>query len=173
MHAWAVLVGWFLGSASGAQECGNAPPPAAASTWTYIEACGCANLDVPPKASQDHERFLKACGQWRERNPHGSVTASGDTPVPLECKNPPSRASDSYWDYIEACGCSRLEPPSRASSDYDRFLKACGRWRERNPQVNMTVPGTLGDPAMPAAETGPTAGRSPSPKPTSAPLPMP
>ena len=41
------------------------------------------------------------------------------------CRNPPSRASDAYWDYIGTCGCARLEAPSRASSDHDRFVKAC------------------------------------------------
>jgi hypothetical protein len=25
------------------------------------------------------------------------------------CRNPPSRASEAYWDYITACGCARLE----------------------------------------------------------------
>jgi hypothetical protein len=68
------------------------------------------------------------------------------------CRNPPSRAADSYWDYIGACGCARLETPSRASSDYDRFLKACGDWRERNPGRTVALPDpTAGDPVTPAS----------------------
>ena len=70
-----------------------------------------------------------------------------------ECVNPPSRASDSYWTYIEACGCSRLDAPSGASSDHDRFLAACSAWRQRNPEITVTVPG------------GPVPSPSPSPTP--------
>ena len=56
-----------------------------------------------------------------------------------ECANPPSRASDSYWTYIDACGCSQLTAPSAASPDHERFLKACGAWREQNPRLNVIV----------------------------------
>ena len=59
---------------------------------------------------------------------------------PRECVNAPSRVSDTYWDYIEACGCSNVEGPSRASADYERFLKACSRWRERNQAVKGAKP---------------------------------
>ncbi len=53
--------------------------------------------------------------------------------VPAECANAPSRIASDYWDYIAACGCSKLQTPSRASSDYSRYMKACSDWRERNP----------------------------------------
>ena len=78
-----------------------------------------------------------------------------------ECRNPPSRVSDSYWDYVEACGCAKFDPPSKASQDYDRFLKACSQWRQRNLQLNVIIPNT-----PPAASTGPTAETSPAPTPS-------
>ena len=59
---------------------------------------------------------------------------------PSECANPPSRVLDSYWDYIEACGCSKLEAPSRASSAHGRYMKACSAWRERNPAARFSSP---------------------------------
>lgn len=51
-----------------------------------------------------------------------------------ECANPPSAAYGFYWDYIEACGCAKLDAPSRASLIHDRFVKACSDWRQRNPR---------------------------------------
>lgn len=67
---------------------------------------------------------------------------AGSATVAAECRNPPSRVSPSYWDYIDTCGCAKLDPPSRASEDHGRFLKACSEWRERNPKVEVTVPAT-------------------------------
>jgi hypothetical protein len=50
-----------------------------------------------------------------------------------ECAGgPPSRTSDQYWSWLDACGCEKADAPSRASSDYDRYLKVCSAWRERN-----------------------------------------
>ena len=78
------------------------------------------------------------------------------------CGSPPSRASDSYWNYIEACGCDQVDAPSRASADYDRYLKACAQWRERN-QVKVVV--------SPSPTTAPTPAASPSPAPSPKPTP--
>src|SRR5262245_57120485 len=60
-----------------------------------------------------------------------------------ECASgPPSRTSDQYWSFLEACGCSKADAPSRASADYDRYLKVCSAWRERNQGQNVRSPGT-------------------------------
>lgn len=67
------------------------------------------------------------------------MTLAGATHA-AECRNPPSRASDGYWDYIDACGCASLDPPPKASDDYKRFLKTCSDWRERNPRVEVVAP---------------------------------
>jgi hypothetical protein len=133
MTTMALLLGLALGSPQDSPECRNPPSRSSDSYWAYIEACGCARVDPPSRASLDYDRFLKACSQWRRQNPQVNVIDPG-TPVAPECKNPPSSASSSYWDFIEACGCANLEPPSKASSDYDRFLKACSRWRQRTPR---------------------------------------
>jgi hypothetical protein len=61
-------------------------------------------------------------------------------PAGQECANPPSRASDAFWTYVEACGCARIEPLSQASPDHDRLLAACARWSARNPQVIVASP---------------------------------
>ena len=148
MHTMVLLMGLALGSPADAPECRNPPQRASESYWTFIEACGCANLDAPSRTSPDHERFLKACSRWRQRNPQINVivpdtppadsagsTDHTNTGIPPECRTPPSRASDSYWTFIEACGCANLDAPSRTSPDYERFLKACSEWRQRNPQV--------------------------------------
>jgi hypothetical protein len=142
-------------------ECRDPPSRASDGYWDYIDACGCASLDPPSKASADYDRFLKACSRWRERNPKTTVVVSktpGTDPVPPaaetarpspECRNPPSRASSSYWDYIEACGCESVDPPSKASDDYSRYLKACSEWRERNPKVEVVVPSDAPSPPAP------------------------
>jgi hypothetical protein len=80
-------------------------------------------------------------------------------PGARECESPPPRTSDFYWDFIDACGCAKLDPPSRASSDYERYMKACGQWRERNP------PGVVVDPnarAADSSQTAPECGNPPS-----------
>ncbi len=65
---------------------------------------------------------------------------------PPECRNPPSRASDVYWGFIEACGCDKLVTPSEASDEYERFMKACSEWRERNRPLTVVVaPASPGD----------------------------
>lgn len=156
MSAITLLLGLAFGT--GAAECQNPPPRDTDSYWTYVDSCGCAQLDPPARASADYDRFLTACSQWRERNPLAGAVGVGAARGP-ECRNPPSRASDSFWSYLEACGCADVDPPSRASADYDRFLKACGRWRERNPTVVPTP--------SPSAKPTPT----PSPSPTAPPKP--
>src|SRR5678815_760412 len=62
-------------------ECGNPPSRAASGYWEYIDACGCAGLDEPPLASSDHERYMRACGSWRERNPEIVVPAPAAAPA--------------------------------------------------------------------------------------------
>lgn len=85
-----------------------------------------------------------------------AVLASGEG---SQCANPPSRASDAYWDYVDSCGCANLDPVSRASQDWDRFSRACRQWRERNPQVNVVI---VASPAAPS----PSPAASPTPRPT-------
>ena len=65
-----------------------------------------------------------------------ALAAGADAP---ECRNPPSRSSDAYWSFIEACGCERLEAPSAASEDHERYLSACSAWRQRNPPTDVVV----------------------------------
>ena len=115
-------------------QCADVPSRASSAYWDYIEDCGCEKLDPPSRASSDYERYRKACADWRSRNPK-LVTVAPATPRPVEpiCQDVPSRAASAYWDYIEDCGCEKLDPPSQASSDYQRFRKACADWRSRNP----------------------------------------
>ena len=153
MHTIVLVMGLTLGAPADAPECRNPPGRTLESYWAFVEACGCANLEPPSRASLDHERFLKACSEWRQRNPQVNVIVPDTPPArsagstqqtspsdPPECRNPPARTSDSYWSFIEACGCASLEPPSKASRDHDRFLKACSRWRQRHPQIDVIVP---------------------------------
>lgn len=77
-----------------------------------------------------------------------------------ECANPPSRAGSGYWDYIEACGCARLDPPSRASQDHQRYLKACSQWRQRNQPAHVVAP--QGDPARGGRSAAPECANPPS-----------
>jgi hypothetical protein len=127
-----------------------------------VESCGCASLEAPPTASEDYQRFLKACAGWRQRTAAVSVVVSEapaavPSPAAPGCGDPPSRASSYYWGYIDACGCARLDAPSRASPDYERFMKACAAWRQQTPQVQVIV-----------ATPRPTS-PSPSPKPAASP----
>lgn len=148
MHTLVLLLGLAAAPAPPvARECASPPSRAESNYWSYIEACGCSQLDPPSRASFDYDRYMKACSDWRERQGQAGVSRPQATP---ECDDPPSRASDGYWDYVAACGCARLEAPSRASDDYERFTKACADWRERNPQ-----------PVAPAEGGGPAARPSP------------
>jgi hypothetical protein len=165
MHVVAMLVGLALQAPPVPAECATPPGVASASYWLYVESCGCASLEAPPAASEDYERFLKACAEWRQRNPALSVVVSEapaavSSPSTPGCGDPPSRASDFYWGYLEACGCARLEAPSRASQDYERFMKACAAWRRQTPQVQVIV-------ATPSPRPSPSP--SPSPKPAAPP----
>ena len=145
-------------------ECRTPPSRVSAGYWDFIEACGCAGLEAPSRASSDYDRYLKACSRWRERNPYLAAAPSPRpspspatlpapspattpapvvplvVPVPRECVNPPSRTSGAYWGFIEACGCANVDPPSRASSDYGRYEKACAEWRERNQNLIAPAP---------------------------------
>jgi hypothetical protein len=82
-----------------------------------------------------------------------------------ECSNPPSRASDAYWPFIEACGCDALEPPSAASEDHARFLSACSDWRQRNPHTTVIVaeptPSSPPDPIVTTSRTDSPECRNP------------
>jgi hypothetical protein len=132
MHALVLLVALAAADTPVARECASPPSRAESGYWSYIEACGCSQLDPPSRASADYDRYMKACADWRERQVRAVAPPRSAAP---ECDDPPSRAADGYWDYIEACGCARLEAPSKASSDHDRFMQACAGWRERNPQA--------------------------------------
>jgi len=142
-----------LGTPADSPECRNTPSRVSDSYWAFVDACGCANLDPPSTASPDYARFLTACSRWRERNPQINVivtdTRTADSTLstdqtraadPPECRNSPSRASGSYWTFIEACGCANLDPPSKTSPIHGRFLKACSQWRERNRSLTVIVP---------------------------------
>jgi hypothetical protein len=164
---FAMLLGLGLAGPTESSYCRNPPSRASESYWDYIGACGCARLEAPSRASSDHDRFVKACSEWRERNPQLTVAlpdpTAGDpvapaSPPPRECQSPPSRVSDSYWTFIDACGCAALTAPSRASSDHDRFVKACSDWRQRNPSSTVSV-------ASPSAAPRP----SPRPRPVASP----
>jgi len=159
-----LLLTLVLAGPAPAEECRNPPPRGSDAYWVFIDSCGCDALETPARASDDYERFLNACSQWRQRNPQGNVAGSGTTSSPAECRNPPSRASDSFWSYLEACGCAGVDTPARASSNYERFLKACGQWRERNPRVEVAAP-------SPAPTPRPTATPTPRPSPTATPKP--
>ena len=148
MHVLLALLGLALSEAPVPRECAAPPSRAESGYWSYIESCGCARLDPPSRASADHDRFMKACSDWRERQSQAVVSRPQATP---ECDDPPSRAAEGYWDYIEACGCARLEAPSKASDDHDRFMKACAGWRERNPQAaEPPVGGSDREPSPPS-----------------------
>jgi hypothetical protein len=150
MHGGALVVALVLGGgSSGARECANPPSITSSSYWTYIDSCGCSELPAPSRASNHYDRFMKACSAWRERNPRVNIVvtkspATTTNPGPPECGGTggaPSRASNSFWTYIDACGCANVDTPSTSSPEYDRFMKACSAWRERNPQVDVIVPG--------------------------------
>jgi hypothetical protein len=169
----ALLLGLGLAGQAESSFCRNPPSRASDGYWDYIAACGCARLEAPSRASSDHDRFLKACSDWRARNAQSTVAlpdpTAGDpvtpaSPPPRECQNPPSRVSDVYWTFIDACGCASLTPPSRASSDHDRFLKACSDWRQRNPSSTVSVAG-------PSPSPRPSPRPSPSPSPKASPKP--
>ncbi len=105
MHVLLALLGLALSEAPVPRECAAPPSRAESGYWSYIESCGCSQLDPPSRASADHDRFMKACSDWRERQSQAVVSRPQATP---ECDDPPSRAAEGYWDYIEACGCARL-----------------------------------------------------------------
>jgi len=169
----AVLLGLGLAGPPESSFCRNPPSRASDAYWDYIGTCGCARLEAPSRASSDHDRFVKACSEWRERNPQLTVAlpdpTAGDpvtpsSPPPRECQTPPSRVSDAYWTFIDACGCAPLTPPSRASSDYARFVKACGDWRQRNPSSTVSVAGPSPSP-RPSPRPRPSASPKASPAP--------
>ncbi len=168
----AMMLGLGLAGQAESSFCRNPPPRAADTYWDYIAACGCARLEAPSRASSDHERFLKACSDWRERNPQSTVSlpdpTAGDpvTPSlpPRECQNPPSRVSDVYWTFIDTCGCASLTVPSRAAAEYDRFVKACSDWRRRNPSSTVSVAGPSPSP-RPSPRPRPSASPKASPAP--------
>jgi len=71
-------------------ECGNPPARAASGYWDYVDACGCAGLQEPPLASSDHERYLRSCASWRERNPEVLVPTPEVSPEPGAEAAPPA-----------------------------------------------------------------------------------
>lgn len=154
-----LLMGLALAPFADAPECGSPPPRTSDSYWGYIDACGCAKLDPPARASLDYDRFLKACSAWRQRNAQ-RPTGRPERPA-RGCETPPPRGSDAYWDFVDTCGCSKLDTPSRASADYERFLKACGQWRSAEPENEASPASTPG----PGTKPKPT----PSPSPSTAP----
>ena len=129
-----IALALLLGLAAG--ECQSPPSRTSGAYWGFIDACGCANLQAPSRASSDHDRYLKACASWRERNPAavrpwvspsplppGSPapprpsTIPGATPVPLATPVAPAEAPVS-------AECAH--PPSRVSGGYWPFIDACG-----------------------------------------------
>jgi len=164
----AVLLGLGLAGPADSTYCLNPPARASDEYWEYIKVCGCERLYVPPRASSEYDRFTAACNEWRARNPQ-AVSVPSPTPVPSPPRNcgiPPSRASDAYWTFIEACGCGILYAPSRASLDYDRFMKACDDFAERQMRRMMGLPGP-----SPAASPQPSPSPSPSASPPASPAP--
>jgi hypothetical protein len=148
----------FLANAAAAQECAAMPPSRTSQFfWDYLEACGCEKAAPISTASPDYARFQKVCSRWRERHPQPVVvvvTPAVSSPAPVaspptvvvtppratpECSSVPARVSDTFWSYIDACGCDRLSPVPEASPDHARFLKACSAWRARNPTPVVVV----------------------------------
>src|SRR5262245_2114494 len=156
-HIATLLLSLAMGSTAGAPECASPPPRVSDAYWSYIDACGCARLDPPARASLDYDRFLKACSAWRERNSHGNAPVR---PLSAQtCAAPPARGSEAYWDFIDACGCGKLDAPSRASADHDRFLKACSESRVGESSAEAS-------PApKPSSSTKPAPSASPSSSP--------
>ena len=77
------------------------------------------------------------------------------TAAAQECTaQPPSRTSQFYWSYLEACGCEKVAPVSTVSPDHARFQKVCSQWRERHPQPVVVV--------VAPANTTPATAASPS-----------
>lgn len=101
------------------------------------------------------------------------TVALADPATSQECANPPSRASDAYWSYIDACGCAAVDAPSRASLDYDRYVRACSDWRQRNPQVNVIMSPSPTPTPSPTPAPTPTPSPKPTPKPRPSPSPSP
>lgn len=74
------------------------------------------------------------------------------TAAAQECTvQPPSRTSQFYWSYLEACGCEKAAPVSTVSPDYPRFQKVCSQWRERNPQPVVVVVAPASTPPIAAS----------------------
>lgn len=69
-------------------ECGTPKSRTSDGYWTHIDACGCASLDAPSRASQGYERFTKACSQWRQRNPTVNVIVTRPSPSPRPSPRP-------------------------------------------------------------------------------------
>jgi hypothetical protein len=62
------------------RECATPPSRTSGAYWGFIEACGCASLEAPSRASSDYDRYEKACAQWRERNPYLAAPAPQPSP---------------------------------------------------------------------------------------------
>ena len=81
MHALVLLLGLAAAPTSPvARECSSPPSRAESNSWSYIEACGCSQLDPPSRASFDYDRYIKACSDWRERqgqDDHEDTLAEG------------------------------------------------------------------------------------------------
>lgn len=85
-----------------------------------------------------------------------AVSLGAGTAVAQDCAgDPPSRVSDAYWAYLEACGCAKTSPVPRASNEYERYTKTCAAWRTRNPQLTVVL----------QAGASPSPGSVPSPSP--------
>jgi hypothetical protein len=152
-----VAIASLLADHAAAQECSvHAPSRASEGYWDYIDSCGCDHVTPVSRASSDYKRFLKACSQWRERHRAAVVVVSqaptaAASPAPLAsafpdatCANAPSRVSDAFWTFIDACGCNDVSAVSLASPDHARFQRACASWRERNPPPAVVVSPTPG-----------------------------
>ena len=149
-----LVVGFsFLAHAAVAQECAAQPPSRTSQFfWGYLEACGCEKVAPLSTASPDYARFQKVCSQWRERNPQPTVVVVTPGPVASpttvvitppratpECSVVPSRVSDNFWSYLDACGCDKVARVPETSEDHGRFLKVCSAWRTRNPAPVVVV----------------------------------
>jgi hypothetical protein len=78
--ATALLVGLVLAGQAEIPGCGDPPSRASSAYWDHIAACGCAKTAPPPRASNDYDRYLQACAQWRRENPQVNVFVPNPSP---------------------------------------------------------------------------------------------
>jgi hypothetical protein len=78
--AAALLLGLVLAGQTEIPGCGDPPSLASSAYWDHIAACGCAKTYPPSRASNDYDRYIQACAQWRRENPQVNVFVPSSSP---------------------------------------------------------------------------------------------